>query len=328
MRLFRHISSIPSDARGAVVVIGNFDGLHRGHQVVIAAARARADAPSDVGGQALALLTFTPHPRRFFRPDEDPFRLTPFRAKVRAIEALGVDTLFVCRFDAKMAAITADAFIEEILHRGIGTTHVVVGHDFAFGNKRAGNPDLLRSRGRELGFGVTIVEPAKDANEEIYSSSVIRQYLREGQPLRAADLLGRLWEIEGRVLRGDQRGRTIGFPTANIDPGEYVQPVRGVYAVRAGVPTDGKTRWYDGVANLGVRPTVDGSRLLLEAHLFDFDGDLYGRYLRVALVYFLRPERKFDSLDALKQQIAADSRQAREKLTIYAQNSASQPHFR
>jgi len=324
MRLFRHISSIPPDARGAVVVIGNFDGLHRGHQVVIAAARAQADAE----GLQLALLTFRPHPRRFFRPDEEPFRLTPFRAKVRAIEALGVDTLFVCRFDAKMAAITADAFVETILHQGIGASHVVVGHDFAFGNRRAGNPELLRSKGSELGFGVTIVEPAKDASEEIYSSSVIRQYLRDGQPQRAAELLGRLWEIEGRILLGDQRGRTIGFPTANIDPGEYVQQARGVYAVRAGVTTDGETQWYDGVANLGVRPTVDGSRLLLEAHLFDFTGDLYGKYLRVALVEFLRPERKFDSFEALKQQIVADSAQAREKLANYVQNPASQSHFR
>lgn len=324
MRLFRHISSVPDDARGAVVVIGNFDGLHRGHQVVIAAARAQADAQDS----PLALLTFRPHPRRFFRPDEEPFRLTPFRAKVRAIEALGVDTLFVCRFDAKMAAITADAFVETILHQGVGASHVVVGHDFAFGNKRAGNPDLLRSKGAELGFGVTVVEPAKDASDEIYSSSVIRQYLRDGQPRRAAELLGRLWEIEGRVLLGDQRGRTIGFPTANINPGEYVQQAHGVYAVRAGVTTDGKTQWYDGVANLGVRPTVDGSRLLLEAHLFDFAGDLYGKYLRVALVEFLRPEQKFDSFEVLKQQIIADSQKAREKLAIYAQNPASQSHFR
>ena len=315
MRLFRHISSVPTDARGAVVAIGNFDGLHRGHQAVIAAARAQADAD----GRALALLTFHPHPRRFFRPDDEPFRLTPFRAKVRAIADLGVDTLFVGRFDAKMAAIAADAFVETILYRGIGAAHVVVGHDFAFGNKRAGNPELLQKMGAELGFGVTIVEPAKGADGQVYSSSVIRQYLRDGQPQRAAELLGRLWEIEGRVLPGDRRGRTIGFPTANIDPGEYVQQARGVYAVRAGVSAGGETTWYDAVANLGVRPTVDGSRLLLETHLFDFDGDLYGRYLRVALVDYVRPERKFDSFEALKQQIAADCQAAREKLAVYAQ---------
>ena len=323
MRLFRHISSVPADARGAVVAIGNFDGLHRGHQVVIAAARAQADAD----GLQLALLTFRPHPRRYFRPDEEPFRLTPFRAKVRAIAALGVDTLFVCRFDAKMAAITADEFVETILHQGAGASHVVVGHDFAFGNKRRGNPALLRAKGAELGFGVTIIEPARDANAEIYSSSVIRQYLNEGQPQRAADLLGRLWEIEGRVLPGDQRGRTIGFPTANIDPGEYVQQARGVYAVRAGVTIGGETQWYDGVANLGVRPTVDGQRLLLETDIFDFDGDLYGKYLRVALVDFLRGERKFENFEALKQQIVLDSQQARENLAAYAAKTGDSVAF-
>ncbi len=314
MRLFRHISSVPADARGAVVAIGNFDGLHRGHQAVIAAARARADAD----GRPLALMTFRPHPRRFFRPDDEPFRLTPFRAKVRAIADLGVDTLFVWRFDAQMASVTAEAFVETILHQGVGASHVVVGHDFAFGNKRAGNADLLRAKGAELGFGVTVVEPAKDDSDEIYSSSVIRQYLRDGQPQRAAALLGRLWEIEGRVLPGDQRGRTIGFPTANVEPAEYMRPASGVYAVRAGVTSGGETQWYDGVANFGVRPTVDGERLLLETHLFDFSGDLYGKYLRVALVEHLRPERKFESFAALQQQIAADSQQAREYLAAFA----------
>ena len=314
MRLFRHISSVPADARGAVVAIGNFDGLHRGHQVVIAAARAQADA----SGRQLALMTFRPHPRRYFRPDEEPFRLTPFRAKVRAIAALGVDTLLVCRFDANMAAVTADTFVETILHQGIGAAHIVVGHDFAFGNKRRGNPELLRAKGSQLGFAVTIVEPARDASDEIYSSSVIRKYLQDGQPQRAAALLGRLWEIEGRVLTGDQRGRTIGFPTANMDPAEYVQPARGVYSVRAGITTGAETQWFDGVANLGVRPTVDGSRLLLETHLFDFAGDLYRKILRVALVEHLRAERKFENFEALKQQIALDSEQARENLAAHA----------
>jgi riboflavin kinase/FMN adenylyltransferase len=318
MRLFRHIQSVPGDARGAVVAIGNFDGLHRGHQVVIAAARARADAD----GRALALMTFRPHPRRFFRPDDEPFRLTPFRAKVRAIADLGVDTLFVWRFDAQMASISAEAFVEKILHGGVGATHVVVGHDFAFGNKRGGNADLLRTKGDELGFGVTVVEPAKDAENEIYSSSVIRQYLRDGQPQRAAALLGRLWEMEGRVLEGDQRGRTIGFPTANVEPAEYMRPASGVYAVRAGITIGDKTQWYDGVANFGVRPTVDGERLLLETHLFDFTGDLYGKYIRVALVEHLRPERKFENFAALQEQIAADSQQAREYLAAYAAKSS------
>lgn len=317
MRLFRHIQSVPEDARGAVVAIGNFDGLHLGHQAVIAAARARADAE----GWPLALMTFRPHPRRFFRPDDPPFRLTPFRAKVRAIANLGVDILFVWRFDAKMASVTAEAFVETILHQGVGASHVVIGHDFAFGNKRRGNAELLRAMGGKMGFGVTVVEPAKGDDGEIYSSSVIRQYLRDGQPQRAAALLGRLWEMEGRVRLGDQRGRTIGFPTANIEPAEYMRPASGVYAVRAGVTSGDETRWYDGVANFGVRPTVDGERLLLETHLFDFDGELYGTYLRVALVEYLRRERKFESFAALQQQIAADSQQAREILAAFSANS-------
>jgi len=317
MRLFRHIASVPADARGAVVAIGNFDGLHRGHQAVIAAARAQADA----AGRPLALMTFRPHPRRYFRPDDEPFRLTPFRAKVRVIADLGVDTLFVWRFDTQMANIGAEAFVETILHQGVGASHVVVGHDFAFGNKRRGNADLLHAKGGDLGFDVTVVEPAMDASNEIYSSSVIRQYLHDGQPQRAAELLGRLWEMEGRVLAGDRRGRTIGFPTANVDPAEYMRPARGVYAVRAGVTAGDETQWYDGVANFGVRPTVDGNRLLLETHLFDFDGDLYGKYVRVALVEHLRPERKFESFEALQRQIAADSQQARENLAVFAAKS-------
>ena len=318
MRLFRHIASVPADARGAVVAIGNFDGLHRGHQAVIAAARAQADAV----GQSLALMTFRPHPRRYFRPDDEPFRLTPFRAKVRAIAELGVDTLFVWRFDAKMVSVSAEAFVETILHQGVGASHIVVGHDFAFGNKRRGNADLLRTKGGDLGFDVSVVEPAKDASDEIYSSSVVRQYLRDGQPQRAAELLGRLWEIEGRVLAGDRRGRTIGFPTANVEPAEYMRPAGGVYAVRASMAAGDETQWYDGVANFGVRPTVDGKRLLLETHLFDFDGDLYGRYLRVALVEHLRPERKFENITALQQQIAADSQQARDNLAAFAAKSS------
>ena len=261
MRLFRHIARVPADARGAVIAIGNFDGLHRGHQAVIAAARAHADAAE----KSLALMTFRPHPRRFFRPDDEPFRLTPFRAKVRAIADLGVDTLFVWRFDAQMVSVSAEACVETVLHHGVGASHIVVGHDFAFGNKRRGNADLLRAKGSDFGFDVTVVEPALDASDQIYSSSVIRQYLRDGQPQRAAELLGRLWEIEGRVLTGDRRGRTIGFPTANIDPAEYVRPARGVYAVRTGVTAGDDTQWYDAVANLGVRPSVDGSRLLLES---------------------------------------------------------------
>jgi len=308
MRIFRHFSGVPDAEKGAVVALGNFDGLHRGHQHVIATARdiARAD------GRKFGVLTFEPHPRTYFGKESEPFRLTPFRIKVRELQALGVDVLFVLRFDGALAGRSAESFVADILHGGIGATHVVVGYDLAFGAGREGNAEFLEHRGEGLGFRVSAVGAARDEVEEIYSSTLIRKYLQNGQPQRAAALLGHLWEVEGRVREGRQLGRTIGFPTANVDLGDSIRPALGVYSIRAGLRGAGGIRWYDGVANLGVRPTVDGDGVTLEAHLFDFEEDLYNRYLRVAFVDYLRPEQKFDGLDALKAQIAEDCRQARE----------------
>lgn len=308
MRILRHFANVPEAGKGAVVALGNFDGLHRGHQHVIATARdiARAD------GRKFGLLTFEPHPRTFFGKETEPFRLTPFRIKVRELQALGADVLFVLRFDDSIAKRPADSFVTDILHNGMGASHVVVGYDFAFGAGREGNPEYLKSRADELGFKATSVQPARDEVEEIYSSTLIRKYLKNGQPQRAAALLGHLWEVEGRVREGRKLGRTIGFPTANVDLGESICPALGVYSIRAGARVDGRIRWYDGVANLGVRPTVNGEGVVLEVHLFDFEGDLYGGYLRVAFIDYLRAEKKFDGLDALKAQIAEDSRQARD----------------
>jgi len=314
MQIFRHVGELPDSARDAVVAIGNFDGLHRGHQQVIATARDIARAQS----RQFGVLTFEPHPRAFFGRVDEPFRLTPFRIKVREFQALGVELLYVLRFNQALAGRSAEDFLSNLLHGGIGPAHVVVGYNFKFGSGRDGDFDLLAARGRDLGFDVTCVEPARDEVDEVYSSTLIRKYLTNGQPQRAAALLGHLWEVEGRVDSGRQLGRTIGFPTANVDLGEAIRPARGVYSIRGGL-RDGETmRWYDGVANLGVRPTVDGETLVLEAHLFDFDEDIYGRYLRVAFVDFLRPEQKFDGIDALKAQIAEDSRQARELLQARA----------
>jgi len=308
MRILRHFTNVPDADKGAVIALGNFDGLHRGHQHVIATARdiARAD------GRKFGILTFEPHPRTFFGKESAPFRLTPFRIKVRELQALGADLLFVLRFDGSIAGCPAESFVADILHQGIGASHVVVGYDFAFGAGRKGNPEFLATRAAELGFRATAVQPARDEVEEIYSSTLIRKYLENGQPQRAAALLGHLWEVEGRVGTGRQLGRTIGFPTANVDMGESIIPARGVYSIRAGIRAEGAIRWHDGVANLGVRPTVDGDGLVLEVHLFDFKGDLYGSYLRVAFVDYLRAEKKFNGLDELKAQIAEDSRQARE----------------
>jgi riboflavin kinase/FMN adenylyltransferase len=307
MLIYRYYTGVPEAGRGAVIALGNFDGVHRGHQAVIGTARELA---RQMGGK-LGVLTFEPHPRSYFQPDSPPFRLTPFRIKVRHMESFGVDLLYPLRFDRKMAEMSAEDFIDDILVAGFGARHVVIGYDFKFGAQRRGDAEFLIRQGELNEFGVSIVDPARDVVDEVYSSSLIRDYLRNGQPQRAAALFGHLWEIEGRVLHGDQRGRTIGFPTANVDLGEYMRPAFGVYAVRAGVPQDGRIVWYDGVANLGLRPTVGGERLLLEVHLFGFSGNLYGHHLRVALVDFLRPERKFASFDELKTQIADDARQAR-----------------
>ena len=311
MAIFRHSSEISDDAKGCVVVIGNFDGVHRGHQTLLADARQVADGLS----APLAVLTFEPHPRSVFQPDQPPFRLTSLRAKAHALQELGVDHLFVLHFDRAFSLRPAEAFVNEILVADMAARHVVVGWDFCFGHKRQGNVALLKSMGAKLGFGLTALDPVMTGTGAVYSSSIIRQYLRDGEPRRAAELLGRPWEIEGRVEKGEQRGRTIGFPTANLALGDYLCPALGVYAVHAGsdpgVEHGEETAWTPAVANLGRRPTVAGDDLRLEVHLFDFSGDLYGETLRVRLIEFLRPEKKFDGLEALQAQIALDCAQAR-----------------
>jgi len=251
-------------------------------------------------------------------PQGEPFRLTPFRVKEREIARLGVELLFVQHFDLEFAHRSAEYFVEEVMLGAIGLSHIVVGHDCTFGNRRRGTPELLREMGARHGFGVTIVEPVRGADAAVYSSTYIRELLRGGRPREAAAQLGRFWEIDGRVMVGDRRGRTIGFPTANLGLGEYLRPAFGVYAVRVSGdgpddPLGGRT--VDGVANIGLRPTVGTPEPRLEAHLFDTDTDLYGRHLRVSLIEFIRPEKKFAGLDALKAQIAADAARAREILS-------------
>jgi riboflavin kinase / FMN adenylyltransferase len=309
MRIFRHDSVAAAD-RGAVVAIGNFDGVHLGHRAVIEAAGLCARQ----SGAAHAVLTFEPHPRQVLRPSDPPFRLTPFRVKSRLIEALGVDLLFTLHFDRAFAQRSAEDFIETVLVRHLGVRHVVVGYDFVFGNSRRGNAALLSAQGQALGFGVTIVNPVAPPGAAIYSSTRIREHLAAGRPREAAALLGRFWEIDARVERGDQRGRAIGFPTANLALDDYLRPATGVYAMRAGIEEGGRTVWRGAVANCGRRPTFGGSDIRLEVHIFDFAGDLYGRHLRVEVVDYLRGERKFSGIDALKVQIAGDARRARDLL--------------
>ncbi len=302
MRIFRSYLQLPDSARGAVAVLGNFDGIHRGHQEVIGRGRAIARD----SGLPLAVLTFEPHPRSVFRPDGAPFRLTPFRIKERHLEALGVDVLVVAHFDEPFLHREAGNFVTEVLIGGLAARHVIAGADFHFGHRRSGSMDFLEREGLEHGFAVTAVGLVPDHTGAVLSSTRIRTALIEGRPRDAAFVLGRAWELEGRVEAGAQLGRTLGFPTANLHLGEYLRPRFGVYAVRAGIDTGLSTVWHDGVANFGHRPTVDGTDERLETHLFDCTADLYGRHLRVQLIEFLRPEQRFESLDALKAQIAKD----------------------
>ncbi len=310
MRIYRHYEDLAADDRGCAVAIGNFDGVHLGHQAVIG----EAGEIARKAGAPWAVLTFEPHPVSVFKPDVEPFRLTPMRTKAHHIEALGVDHMVVVHFDRDFAGMEPESFIRRVLLDGMDARHVVCGYDFYFGKGRKGDCRLLLEMGGKDRYGFTCMKPVTDADGEPYSSTRVRDFLRAGNPAAAAAVLGRPFEIEARVERGDERGRTIGFPTANLHLGEYVRPAQGVYAVRAGVDQGAETAWIDGVANWGARPTFDKDDVVLEVHLFDFDDDLYGRHLRVQLVDFIRPERKFDGLDALKAQIEADAKRARSML--------------
>lgn len=311
MRVFRHYAQLPADVRGAAVALGNFDGVHLGHQAVIGTARAIAGAK----GLACGVLTFEPHPRTLFGKDAEPFRLTPFRIKARLIEALGVDFMVAQHFDAEFAGHTATAFVDEVLVGGLGVAHVVVGYDYLFGRDRGGDVAMLRQAGALRGIDVVVVDAVRAPDGDLYSSTRVRACLVEGRPQDAALLLGRFWEVEGRVEHGDRRGRLMGFPTANLHLGEYQRPATGVYAVRAGIDHGTRTVWHDGVANFGRRPTfADSDPPLLEVHLFDFAGDLYHQHLRVALIDHLRPERRFAGPDELSAQIAEDAARARAAL--------------
>lgn len=311
MRIYRHWRDVPAQGRGAVVAIGNFDGVHLGHQAVIAEAGRIARAR----GAPLAVLTFEPHPREFFGRTDGPFRLTPFRIKLREIAALGVDILYLLRFDAELSTLAADDFIHSLLVGGLGVSHVVVGYDFAFGHARGGNFDVLRQNAEKGGYQVDQVSVA-GSEDGIYSASEARAFLSAGDVAGAARILGRPWEIEGRVQTGEQRGRQLGFPTANLPVAGTLHPAHGVYALWAGLrdAARGELVWRPAVANLGRRPTFDENELLLEVHVLDFDGDIYGQRLCARFVARVRPERRFDGLDALKAQIASDTASARDIL--------------
>ncbi|MGO9672825.1 MAG: bifunctional riboflavin kinase/FAD synthetase [Methylocella sp.] len=297
----------PAGLEGAVVAIGNFDGLHRGHVAVIR----RAEALAKKLGRPCAVLTFEPHPSDFFRGANTIFRLAPMRTKAKSLARLGVDGMIVITFDAALAGLAADAFVSEILLRRLGVSAVVVGYDFHFGAGRKGTPDFLKQSGERHGFAVELVERiAAEGSDEAASSTATRAALESGDVERAARLLGHPFSILGEVLHGQKLGRALGFPTLNLSPDPSCRLRHGIYAVRVEIGD----RLHDGVASFGRRPTFDNGPPLLEAHVFDFDGDLYGRTVETFFIGWIRPEAKFPSLDALKAQIAADAERAREIL--------------
>jgi riboflavin kinase/FMN adenylyltransferase len=296
MEVFDLNGDIPESARGAVAAIGNFDGLHRGHMSLLEVARKRAlDA-----GKKFAVLTFEPHPRRVFRPDDAPFRITPLPVKLRRLAASKADIVFILPFNWETAQLSADDFITKILKEKLGLSDIVIGADFHFGQNRAGNADTLTTSG----FHCTTLGLIKDANHAVYSASRVRGLIQAGNMEEATAVLGWPWEIEAIVQKGDQRGRELGFPTANMALGETIHPSYGVYASL--VKIEGEETWRMAASNIGIRPMFEAPVALVESYILDFTGDLYGKTLRVRPVHKLRDEAKYDSLEALITAIHKD----------------------
>lgn len=285
------------------MALGNFDGLHRGHQAII---RQTIDTAHGEG-VAPAVMTFEPHPRVFFQPELKPYRIQRFRSKAAMLKEMGVAWMLVLRFNRALSQMPAELFIKDILVDALKVRHVIVGHDFIFGHRRQGNAELLREEGNRLGYTFTQVPPVS-CGEEVCSSSRVRQLLKRGDMPGAAQILGRPYAVEGRVRRGDARGRELGFPTANLSLKGLLTPQRGVYAVRAARENG---RALEGVANLGIRPTFGGKEEMLEVHLFDHQNEIYGERLTVQCLKQLRTEQRFDSAEALMAQIEKDCAQAK-----------------
>jgi riboflavin kinase/FMN adenylyltransferase len=300
--------NVPDSLRGGIIALGNFDGFHLGHQAVVGRAVDLARAE----GRPAIVATFDPHPVHYFRPDVPPFRLTTLDQRQRLFAAAGADAMLVLRFDETLANVTPEAFVCDWLVGQTGTTGVVTGNDFTFGKDRQGSVATLKQLGPSLGMGCETVDPVRDAQGAI-SSSRIRKALQVGDCRSATRLLTRPFAIQNAVQHGDKVGRELGYPTANIGMGDYLRPLYGIYAIRGRLP-DG--RRLDGVANLGIRPTFDPPKELLEPYFFDFEGDLYGAEVEVELIEFLRGEAKYDDLDSLKDQIARDCDDAKAALRI------------
>ena len=298
-----HRQPMPEALRGAIIALGNFDGFHLGHQAVVGEALRWAGAE----GRPAIIATFDPHPVRFFKPDAEPFRLTTLDQRQELFGMAGADAMLVFHFDAALAGMSAESFVGDLLGQHLGASGVVTGQDFTFGKGRGGNPQVLRAVGATAGIESRAVGPVFDDQGPV-SSSRIRDALKAGDPAEAARLLTRPFAVRGLVQHGDKNGRLLGFPTANLDMGSYLRPLYGIYAVKARLP-DGRV--LNGAANLGIRPSFDPPKELLEPHFFDFAEDLYGQEIELEFHAFLRGEAKFDSLDALKVQMARDCDAAR-----------------
>ena len=309
MQVIKGFEGLTDDQRGAAAALGNFDGVHRGHQGLIAeAARAGARLGAPPG-----VITFEPHPRRFFQPDAPPFRLTTAAEKARLLAGLGVVRLHELAFDAGLAAMEPEDFVERVLARSLGIRHLVVGENFRFGRARRGDAQLLRNMSEALGFTVSIAHLVEGPAGR-FSSTAVRVQLEQGRPDAAAAQLGRWHAVRGTVHEGDRRGRDLGFPTANLAFGEQLVPRLGIYAVRVEILDGPHAGICDGVANIGVRPTFGDNAPNFEVHLFDFAGDLYGAEIAAGLVSFLRPEARFGNAEALVAQMHEDARLAVHRL--------------
>ncbi len=308
MLLVKGYTDVPEAARRAVLAIGNFDGVHKGHQALLAQARAAAAAaPAGPAG----VVIFDPHPRALFQPGVSHFQLTPHDEKLQLLESYGIDVTVVLPFDRALAALSAEAFISDVLVRALAVRHVIVGYDFHFGKGRGGSPDTLIAAGKANGFGVTVIAPIVDADVTV-SSTAVRQALAAGQVDAAAQLLGRHWCVSGIVTGGAKRGTGMGYPTANITLPSGVTIGHGIYAVRVHVGHE----VHDGAAYLGTRPTFDNGAPVLETFLLDFDGDLYGRRITIAFVSHLRGDEKFDGMPALIEQMNRDVAETRRRLSV------------
>ena len=306
MKTLQSYTNLLSTDKGAVIALGNFDGLHRGHQAVIE----RAQSIADDLGAPLGIGLFRPHPYRFFKPDAEPFRLMSARIRAQVMDELGIQFLYEIPFTDDLRELDDTEFVEQVLFKGLGIRHVVVGEDYGFGKNRCGNVESLTRLCAERDIGVTAISPVGlHKLYGKYGSTEIRKALQDGDVFLAQHMLSRPWQVDGIVQRGEQRGRTINFPTANLDFADLVRPKFGVYVVE--VRIEGEDFWRPAVANTGNRPTVDGEDARLEVHLLDFDGDLYGQLIDVRFRSFIRPELKFESFEALKNQIAKDANGAR-----------------